>query len=286
LLENLKKWHSECPLQLLVDLANYLKPFADHFGQNAQHEVFAQENQLRDKLKQFRDKFDVLYLNILLANKALASVTGSLKSKLDKFLLDTLCNDLVKHVLEYEAMQNYIQVKQITTIDDTTQVLKQLPQQVSTALNSLLKTLQRNTDEFLLELSKNTAKQCDLFLKTLDNKTSRTLLFNHRMQSLQQLASETNPISAFHLVLLILYIKYCKSLLLVPSDALEILIKSIKPHITESIQNDLESFNDLVVKCKETQTETSKGGELQDQLKTKLENIKLLVNAELAKSSD
>jgi hypothetical protein len=68
---------------------------------------------------------------------------------LEKHLLKTLCTDLVNRILQIQAVQCHLKIDKVTNASEQTQVLGQLPSQLSKMLQKLVTTLNGKVRKFL-----------------------------------------------------------------------------------------------------------------------------------------
>jgi hypothetical protein len=117
-------------------------------------------------------------------------------------------------------------------------------------------------------------------------------LFGHRQESLKQLAEDTNPLTAFHLTVLILYIRVCGSMVYVPSRSASILLAQLKGRLNEQIYKQLGNFNELLTKYLQATSQSNENTDnktnesvLLQQLQSALPELKAIANLKNVGSS-
>ncbi len=246
-LELLKKWIPDAEEELLELILQHVKSQLAEYKAKAEKQVFVNTtSEKKEKIKDLFDKFDAYYFNIQLFKKSNEELTDVNKTELDKYLLRTLCTDLVNILLDIQAREKLLPVGPVKTPADRVQVMQQLPADLSKAIEKLLGTLTNNTDEFTKELKVVTVKM-QMQLKVLEKKAVRNLVFAIRQDTMKQLTDDNNPATAFHLLLSLLYIRVFQTALYLPSRlAPEILIIKLKSSLSEYIYNKLNEFNHVL----------------------------------------
>eukprot|EP00029_Vermamoeba_vermiformis_P005751 TRINITY_DN2084_c0_g1_i1.p1 TRINITY_DN2084_c0_g1~~TRINITY_DN2084_c0_g1_i1.p1 ORF type:complete len:753 (+),score=259.96 TRINITY_DN2084_c0_g1_i1:165-2261(+) len=246
-LELLKKWIPDAEEGLLELILEHVKSQLAEFKSKAEKQVFVNTtSDKKEKIKDLFDKFDAYYFNIQLFKKSNEELNDANKVELDKYLLRTLCTDLVNILLDIQVREKMLPVGPVKTPADRVQVMQQLPADLSKAIEKLLGTLTNSTDEFAKELKIVTTKM-QMQLKMLEKKAIRNLVFAIRQDTMKQLTDDNNPATAFHLLLSLLYIRVFQTALYLPSRlAPEILLAKLRSSVSEYINNKLAEFNQLL----------------------------------------
>lgn len=246
-MELLKKWIPDAEEGLLELILEHVKSQLAEYKAKAEKQLFVNTtSEKKEKIKDLFDKFDAYYFNIQLFKKSNEELNDVNKIELDKYLLRTLCTDLVNILLDIQAREKLLPVGPVKTQADRVQVMQQLPADLSKAIEKLLATLTNSTDEFTKELKIVTTKM-QMQLKVLEKKAIRNLVFAIRQDTMKQLESDNNPATAFHLVLSLLYIRIFQTALYLPSRlGPEILLAKLKSSVSEYIYNKLAEFNHVL----------------------------------------
>jgi hypothetical protein len=272
-------------LQLIFE---YLKPTLTNLKKKfEQRSSFppTQSIEKKEKIKTLFEKFELFSANIQLFKKGIQDVDARHRNALDKYLLKTLCSDLLNVTMEIAVNDYHLPQAAVSTPGERSHFLQQLPHDLSKPFEKFIKSLDMSTDDFLREL-KVVAEKMQLPLKTIDKKTTRNLLFGHRQESLKRLAEDTNPLTTFHLVVLILYMKVCGSIVYVPSRSTSILLPQLKSRVSDHIYTKLTEFNELLTKYLQTVSLDTSNMEncsgdpvLLQQLQSALPELKTLANS-------
>jgi formate dehydrogenase maturation protein FdhE len=109
----------------------------------------------------------------------------------------------------------------------------------------------------------------------------RNLLFAHRQESLKQLAEDTNPLTAFHLTVLIIYIKVRNSIVHVPSRSASILLSQLKGRLNDQMYTKLFEFNELLTQYLQSKSQENEeeNRDLLQQLQSALPQLKSLATS-------
>lgn len=246
-LELLKKWIPDAEDELLELILEHVKAQLAEFKSKAEKQVFVNTtSEKKEKIKDLFDKFDAYYFNIQLFKKSNEELNDGNKVELDRYLVRTLCADLVNILLDIQAREKLLSVGPVKSAADRVQVMQQLPADLSKAIEKLIGTLTASTDEFAKELKIVTAKM-QMQLKLLEKKAIRNLVFAIRQDTMKQLETDNNPATAFHLLLSLLYIRVFQTALYLPSRlAPEILLAKLKSSVSEYIFNKLTEFNQVL----------------------------------------
>lgn len=126
----------DAPEELLDAIMEHLRPSLTSILQQVTRSVFVQHTGTKEKLTQFVDNVATLHSNILLFQKGLQFMNGTIVASktnskddavIEKYILKTVCFDLTNMVLENQALNNYIKLeKKMATMGDQTSVLSQL----------------------------------------------------------------------------------------------------------------------------------------------------------------
>jgi len=185
----------------------------------------------KDKLKEFQKRIDILYLNILMFDKGNQTVQDkNLNSSLSTHLLSSLGDDLLNAIVENQALLDLNQHILIVDAPSRKIALNQLSKEFAASFNDLEAAKKNSMSAFLSSLKKLSEKH-DLYLRTMDAKSQRTLQLNHKNTLLSQLSTCTDPIIGFFLIVSIYHMKYLNLIIFVDHknvNHLKLLLDNIK----------------------------------------------------------
>lgn len=161
-----------------------------------------------------QNKVNVLLGDIRLFEKGLKLLPADLQPLLYKYLLKTLCTDIVNEILNYIANEEGLN----TTADNFTneQRLKfanDLPNEYRASLQPLIKTLSGQTIDDFVSAVEESLTACSMIVKKIDKKKDRLVIMNHKHNLIDQLDKCEEPALALHLTSLILFISATQNIL-------------------------------------------------------------------------
>lgn len=106
----------------------------------------------------------------------------------------------------------------------------------------------------------------------------RQLLFTHRQAFMDQLTTETNPATAFHLVVVLLYLKKNNAVVHAPGRSVATILAKLKPDLPPATFNLLSELQGKVVKyLTDKQNNPAGVSEVETELTARLAELKALV---------
>jgi len=127
----------------------------------------------RAQLKLFQQKFDVIYLNLLLFQEGIKEIDDvSLCSSLETYLLETVGAQLYAHILEGQAIAHCIEFDETEGIPPQNRkaVLDQLPKPIQSSLAALERTIMLKKLSGYMTALGTVVEKCDLHCRELDKK--------------------------------------------------------------------------------------------------------------------
>jgi hypothetical protein len=88
----------------------------------------------------------------------------------------------------------------------------------------------------------------EIQLRPLDKKRERQLLQVHRQALLDQLVAETNPATAFHLTVILLFLKKRNAVLHAPGKSIATVLANLKPDLPAPVFTQLSTYQSKVIK--------------------------------------
>lgn len=119
----------------------------------------------------------------------------------------------------------------------------------------------------------NVADLCQIRFKKVDKKKEKQLLLKHRQTFMDQLIAETDPPTAFHLVIVALYLKVFGVVVHAPPRCLSLMLTKLKPHLSPEQTSFLQEYQSWVTIFLTNKTDTS----TQQKLNEKLPQLKEIV---------
>lgn len=182
--------------------------------------VFSSGAQRRAKRDALQAKFVVLYQQLCLFRKGLGIFSQEQQGTVDKYLLKSVCTDIVNLILADHASEgSAAEAPPITvaTAEDRQKVLSQLPSTTQRSLQSLVEALAstKSSEQFVGALEK-VASEAGVECKVLDKNVERGAVFATRQQWQEQLKAETNPPIVLVLALQLLTLNLHKVLVSLP----------------------------------------------------------------------
>ena len=173
-------------------LPNLNRQFDEEMKNLYQSTMTASMHNKRRNFQEFQDKINSMVDNIKLFEKGVQCFENEDKDKLDKYLMKTLCNDLLNEALSYVCQENDLPDNKELNSDQRTKLISQLPKDCAQPLASLNKSLDKITD-FIQALEDNLSSACDVTMKKSDRKKDRQIVFNHRYFFLSNLGMTIYP---------------------------------------------------------------------------------------------
>jgi len=271
-IEDFKKWLEDAPDEFVEAIVIHLKSSLNSIKEQALRSLFISQ-ETKQKKNNFDDDLNTMYSNILLFQKGIAELKED-EAALEKHLLKTLCTDITNLIITNQVEYNMIDVDKNKLSTNAISVLPQLPKNVSSILEKMVQSLSGKTTEAFLKELDIVSEKLQYQLKKFDKKRERQLLLTHRQALMDQLTKESNGATAFHLVLVILYLKKHSVMVHVPGRSLSTLLNKLQPDVTEANFNLLVEFQGLVTKFL---TQKQADAQVQTSLNEKLPLIKQLV---------
>jgi len=245
-IEDFKKWLEDAPDEFVESVVTHLKSSLNSIKEQSLRSLFVSQ-ETKQKKTNFDEDLNTIYSNILLFQKGIPELKED-EAFLEKHLLKTLCTDLTNLIITNQVEYNMIDVDKAKLSTNPISILPQLPKSVSSILEKMVQSLSGKTTEAFLKELDGVAEKLQYQLKKFDKKKERQLLLTHRQALMDQLTKETNGSTAFHLILVILYLKKHSVMVHVPGRSLSTLLNKLKADVTEPNFNLLVEYQGLVTK--------------------------------------
>lgn len=242
---------------LLIEISSQLKRSLGKEYQEVAKSIFLSSTQVSSTGKKKtgqdqREKLSGLLTNIQLFAKGLNLFEGDTNVVLTKYLLKTLCSDVVNIVFEMVATENLMSLREDETFSPEIRLklLKNLPEIWKTPLAKLNSSL---TGKSLEDFQSNVdillgPDFCDVMLKKVDKKRERQIMFNHRQCLMEELEREMESPMALHLTVLILFQYHMNMLLHAPGRCVPQILALLQSHLSIDDYTILLNYQDLVIK--------------------------------------
>ncbi|XP_054161275.1 E3 UFM1-protein ligase 1-like [Oppia nitens] len=233
-----------------------------------------------------------LYTNILLFDKGIKVLTNDeLQQQLTKYLLRSLCSDIVNHlVIHFTTSEDIasianpeVRLKLIGKLHDPN--LKECIVKLNQTING------KSVDDFIAELDTCVGSgKCEIMLKRLDKKRERSVIAEHRQSLIQQLnesaaaaAVNDGQALALNLAVLLLFHRYRGELIHASGKFVPKLLDQLKSDLDTETYQLLYSAQELVIKQLSSSTTTKEPSDaIQQQLSAMIDKIKELAIVSLS----
>ncbi|XP_056648956.1 E3 UFM1-protein ligase 1 homolog [Diorhabda sublineata] len=223
-----------------------------------------------------QNKLNAQIIDVRLFDKGLKLLPTDLQSQLIKYLLKTICTDVVTEIMNYiSTEQNINTTTDNFNIDQRLKFVNDLPAEYKNPLILVIKTLSgQSIDEFLTTIEDALAA-CSMILKKVDKKKDRTVVLNHKHQLLEQLEKVDDLALVLHLAVVIIFTSATQTMLHCSGRHISGVIAFLKQYLMEEQILELTSYHDFVTLMLSGGSEAESAKE---KLKEKVPMIKKLAN--------
>ncbi|KAK4883724.1 hypothetical protein RN001_007043 [Aquatica leii] len=161
-----------------------------------------------------QNKVNALLGDVRLFEKGVKCFTVDAQQNLYKYLLKTVCLDILNELLDYIASERGLNIDANKFNNEQRQkFINDLPVEYKSSFQILLKTvLGQNLDEFMTAVEE-CLTLCSMILKKIDKKKDRLIILNHKHSLLEQLDKCEDPALVLHLSSLVIFITATQSML-------------------------------------------------------------------------
>jgi len=206
------------------------------------------------------------------------------QSQLYKYLLKTLCADIVSEILNYlAAEQGSNTITDNFTNEQRLKFVNDLPAEYRNSLLALVKTLSGQNIEEFMTASEEALAACSMILKKIDKKKDRLVILNHKHGLLDQLDKCDDPALVLHLSTLIIFISATQNILHASGRHVAAILAFLKQYLSVEQSAELMSYHDSVTLMLSGGSEAENAKE---QLKEKISVIKAIANEYKKTSGD
>lgn len=229
-------------------IADYLYPKLNEQGLNIASTIFA--TRIADKTanrrqthNELQNKINILLGDIRLFEKGLKLLPSDLQNQLTKYLLKTLCTDVINEILNYIAAE---QNSNITTDnfsnDQRMKFVNELPLEYKKPLVPLLKSLLGQSVDDFMKLIEDGLSACSMILKKIDKKKDRIVVLNHKYQLLEELNKCEDLALSLHLAVLVIFTTATQSMLHISGRHVAGVLSFLKSYLLEEQAIELTSY--------------------------------------------
>jgi len=225
---------------------------------------------------EFQEKTTALVESIRLFEKGLIAFENDAdKSAIEKYLMKSLCTELVNGVFYQLANDHDIAVDQSKELnsDQRVKLLGQLPKDISDHLIVVHKALSSNkVEDFIQALEDHLAEACDVIIRKVDKKKDRQTQFHHRQSLMDQIESCQEPATIMLLVCLVVFQLQTGNMLHASGKLVPIIVKQISPQLDDKDREILQNYQNLIMK--QFSSSSDEKSDIQQQLESLSPEVK------------
>ncbi|KAF2900325.1 hypothetical protein ILUMI_05860 [Ignelater luminosus] len=267
--------------ELLEDISEYLLPTLNESGLEIAAGIYAttvsdRTASRRHTHNDVQNKVNALLGDVRLFDKGLKLLPSDVQPQLCKYLLKTLCTDIVNEILNYiSAEEGLNTVTDNFTNEQRLKFVNDLPAEYRGPLQALIKTVSgQSIDEFTGAIEEGLTV-CSMILKKIDKKKDRVVILNHKHGLLEQLDKCEDPALALHLSSIIIFISATQNILHASGRHVASILAFLKQYLSPEQSAELTSYHDMVTLMLSGGSEAENAKE---QLKEKISVIKKIAN--------
>lgn len=234
---------------LIEPIIDYLLPILNSRGMEMAANLFAttiadRTANRRQTHNELQTKLNVLIGDVRLFEKGIKLLSGDLQTQLAKYLLKTLCTDIVNEILNYVAAeQNLNTIVDSYNNDQKMKFVNDLPNEFKTPLLVLLKTLSgQNVDEFMTCVEP-ALSACSMIIKKIDKKKDRTIILNHKYELLEKLNQCDDLALILHLATLAIFTIATQCMLHASGRHIAAILSFLKQYLNDEQYNEFMSYH-------------------------------------------
>ncbi|KAL3280114.1 hypothetical protein HHI36_017620 [Cryptolaemus montrouzieri] len=202
----------------------------------------ANRRQTHNELQQ---KLNNLIGDVRLFEKGIKLLPADLQTQLYKYLLKTLCTDIVNEILNYTAQENNSTVN-VTNQEQRLKFLNDLKPDVRAPLLPLVKSLASgNIDDFMASID-DALGACSMILKKIDKKKDRVIVLNHKHELLEQLNKCDDLAIVLHLAVLVIFTTATQCMLHASGRHLQQILMFLKQYLSVEQIGELTTYHDYI----------------------------------------
>ncbi|XP_023030297.2 UFM1 specific ligase 1 [Leptinotarsa decemlineata] len=230
----------------------------------------------RQTHNELQNKLNTLVGDVRLYEKGLKLLPQDLQGQLSKYLLKTVCTDIVNEILNYVAAeQNSNVVTNNFNNDQRLKFVNELAPEYRTSLQPLVKSLTgQSIDEFMIAVESGLTS-CSMILKKIDKKKDRTVVLNHKYQLLEELNKCEDVALVLHLATIVIFTTATQCMLHFSGKHLMGVLSFLKQYLNEEQALEMGAYHDFVTLMLSGGSESESAKE---KLKERMSIIKSIAN--------
>jgi hypothetical protein len=267
--------------ELTQPVTQYLLPQLNEKGLEVAAEIYAttiadRTANRRQTHNELQNKLNALIGDVRLFEKGLKLLPDDLQPQLLKYLLKTLCTDVVTEILNYVAAEQNLNTQtENFNNDQRLKFVNDLPADFKKSLLPLVRSLVgQSIDEFMVAVEES-LNACSMIIKKIDKKKDRTIVLNHKHVLLEQLNKCDDLALVLHLTTLVIFTTATQCMLHASGRHVASILQFLKQYLSEEQVAELTSYHDFVTLMLSGGTEAENAKE---KLKEKMQVVKNIAN--------
>lgn len=235
--------------ELIVPLSKYLLPQLNKKGLELAAEIYAvtvsdRTANRRQTHNELQNKLNTLIGDVRLFEKGLKLFSEDIQQQLIKYLLKTLCTDIVTEILNYLAAEQSLNTQTDNfNNDQRLKFVNDLPSDFKKSLLPLIKSLSgQSIDDFMTAIDEG-MKVCSMIIKKIDKKKDRTIVLNHKHVLLEQLNKCDDLALVLHLATLVIFTVATQCMLHASGRHVAAILQYLKQYLSEEQSAELALYH-------------------------------------------
>lgn len=230
----------------------------------------------RQTHNELQNKLNALIGDVRLFEKGIKLLDNELQPQLYKYLLKSLCTDIVNEILNYIAVEQNLNANaENMNNDQKLKFVNELPNEFKTHLQPLIKSLSsQNIDDFMTAVE-GALSACSMIIKKIDKKKDRTIVLTHKHELLEQINKCDDLALVLHLATLAIFTTATQCMLHASGKFVASILLYLKQFLSEEQYIELSSYHEFVTLMLGGGTEAESAKE---KLKEKMSVIKTIAN--------
>ncbi|XP_049860331.1 E3 UFM1-protein ligase 1 homolog [Schistocerca gregaria] len=274
--------------ELVSEIAATLHSTLNNQAEAAAQKIFessmASTAQNRRKThSELQEKLNNLLIDVRLFEKGLRSFNDKdLQQQLTKYLLKSLCTDIVTDLFTYVAQENMLQcdlTKELTA-EARMKIINEVSNDMKEPLLKLHKSLSGSSVEDFMSAVEVVMGQgiCDMIVRKPDKKKERIHLLNRRQSLLDELSTSQEPAKVLLITVLLIFQAVTQSTVHASGRFVNNILSFLQPNLPADTFNTLQEYYGLVWKNLQAEQNPDSSSECMATLVDKMPAIKEIAN--------
>ncbi|CAH1114383.1 unnamed protein product [Psylliodes chrysocephalus] len=230
----------------------------------------------RQTHNEIQSKLNALISDVRLFEKGLKLLSADIQAQLIKYLLKSVCTDIVTEILNYIASeQNLAPPTENLSNEQRLKFVNDLPSEYKHTILPVVKSLTGQSIEDFLMTVETALSACSMILKKIDKKKDRTLVLNHKYQLLEELNKSEDLALILHLAVVAIFTTATQTMLHCSGRHVSGVLSFLKQYLSDEQVMELISYHDFVTLMLSGGSEAENAKE---KLKEKVSTIKKIAN--------